>query len=289
MWLECGIDKLSRQYTIATDLKLCNILLGLMSHSSAHPCCWCDISKGSLVNKGICRTIGSLMDLFWDFFDARADRKDAKNYGNVIHPNMFAGGNIEESTPIIQLIPPPELHLLTGPVNTMYDELCKVWPPCGEWIKRIYIKKRNTTEVPSMVNDSRKLLKNVKILEEIGPSPSLKVKKCIYAFKAFNDVVLSCYGRALSLNYKDQINVFRRCYKNLKISFTPKIHAVLFHIIEFCDSKGMGLSPWSEQASESVHHDFKQKWKNFNIRDTDHPVYGKRLLEAIVSYNSQHL
>ena len=79
-------------------------------------------------------------------------------------------------------------------------------------------------------------------------------------------VVLSCYGRVLSPNYKDQINFFRRSYKNLKISVTPKIHAVLFHIIEFCDSKGMGLSPRSEQASESVHHDFKQKWKNLTYK-----------------------
>ena len=48
LWLECGIDAVSRPFTIATDLKLCNILLGLMSHSSSHPCCWCDIKKENL-------------------------------------------------------------------------------------------------------------------------------------------------------------------------------------------------------------------------------------------------
>ena len=42
LWLEAGIDKITRGYTIATDPKLCNILLGMMSHSSSHPCCWCD-------------------------------------------------------------------------------------------------------------------------------------------------------------------------------------------------------------------------------------------------------
>ena len=45
LWLETGIEKISRPFTIATDLKLANILLGLMSHSSQHPCCWCDINK----------------------------------------------------------------------------------------------------------------------------------------------------------------------------------------------------------------------------------------------------
>ena len=45
LWLETRLDSLTRAYTIATDLKLCNVLLGLMSHSSSHPCCWCDINK----------------------------------------------------------------------------------------------------------------------------------------------------------------------------------------------------------------------------------------------------
>ena len=30
---------------IAADLKLCNIIIGLMSHSCQHPCTWCDIAR----------------------------------------------------------------------------------------------------------------------------------------------------------------------------------------------------------------------------------------------------
>ena len=48
LWLEMSIDKLSRSFAISTDLKLCNILLGLLSHSSHHPCCWCNVDKGNL-------------------------------------------------------------------------------------------------------------------------------------------------------------------------------------------------------------------------------------------------
>ena len=57
------------------------------------------------------------MDLFWHYFDSRAEKKNAKEYGNVIHPNMFAGGKIDESAPTLLLVPTPELHLLIGPVN----------------------------------------------------------------------------------------------------------------------------------------------------------------------------
>ena len=38
LWLETAMDKFSRSFTIAIDRKLCNILLGLMSHSETHPC-----------------------------------------------------------------------------------------------------------------------------------------------------------------------------------------------------------------------------------------------------------
>ena len=54
---------------------------------------------------------------------------------------MFAGGNIDPSTLIILLVPPPELHLFLGPINTLYDVLFKVWAPCEEWIKRLNIKR----------------------------------------------------------------------------------------------------------------------------------------------------
>ena len=112
LWLETRLDSLTRAYTIATDLKLCNVLLGLMSHSSSHPCCWCDVNKNNLNHKGVSRNIDNLLSLFWNFFDARADQTDAKDYGNVIHPIVFASGNIEKSILVIKFVPPPELHLL---------------------------------------------------------------------------------------------------------------------------------------------------------------------------------
>ena len=60
LWMEAGIDMLERKFTLATDLKLCNILLCLMSHRSCHiahchPCCWCDIGgkSGQRYRKGL--------------------------------------------------------------------------------------------------------------------------------------------------------------------------------------------------------------------------------------------
>ena len=87
LWLEAGLEKLSRRFTIATDLKLCNILLGLMTHSSCHPCCWCDITKDCLDQRGECRTIENMMKLFWGFFNAKAAKKRCNEVWQCYSPD----------------------------------------------------------------------------------------------------------------------------------------------------------------------------------------------------------
>ena len=64
---------------------------------------------------------------------------------------------------------------------------------------------------------------------------------------------------------------------------------VMYHVSEFCELKGIGLAPWSEQTSESLHHDFNQVWENYEVKDTNHLEYGKRLLQAVQIYNSKHV
>ena len=200
---------------------------------------------------------------------------------------MFnSAGTIDESTLIILLVPPPELHLLLGPVNTLNEALSKLWPPCEQWIQKLHIKRDEYHGGAFNGNDCRKLIKNVSVLEDIPPP---EFHGFVDTFKSFDNVVKSCYGKELASNYKRTIYEFKTSYMKLGISVTPKAHAVFYHVSEFCDIKGMGLAPWSEQTAESLHSDFNKIWKNFMVRDTEHPDYGKRLLDAIIMYNSQHL
>ena len=64
LWLTIRLNSSKRSFTIATGLKLCNILLGLVSHSSTYPCCSCDIDMHNL-NKEKQRTFAYVSDLFW--------------------------------------------------------------------------------------------------------------------------------------------------------------------------------------------------------------------------------
>lgn len=285
LWLNSSVDKLQK-YTIATDLKLCNILLGMMSHSSCHPCPWCNITKENLHKKGVARTISSLMSLFWEFFDSRKETKDAKTFGNVIHPPILSDDDAND-TPVLNILPPPELHLMIGVVNKMYAEMEKVWLESEQWLHSCNVKKEAYHGGTFAGNESRKLLKNVNRLE--GLSPPSQCENYVVAFKSFNEVVASCYGKELRPDFLDKIRIFTRDYMRLGISVTPKVHAVMYHVGEFCALTGMGLAPWSEQTGESVHHDFNETWKKFKVNNVERPIYASQLLKAVCMYNSQHI
>ena len=80
------------------------------------------------------------MNLFWDFFDSKKEIKDTKMFGNVIHPPMLSD-DIWNNTPVLTLLPPPELHLMIVPVNKMYTEMEKVWPESEQWLDSCNVKK----------------------------------------------------------------------------------------------------------------------------------------------------
>ena len=135
----------------------------------------------------------------------------------------------------------------------MYDELEAVWPASEGWLKACNVKKEEYHGGSFAGNPSRKLLLNIDRLEALEPPEACK--KFISAFKSFNDVVTACYGNELDVDYLRKIAIFAADYYRLGISVTPKVHAVIYHIAEFCELTGRG--PWSEQTGESVHYDFK--------------------------------
>ena len=98
------------------------------------------------------------------------------------------------------------------------------------------------------------------------------------AIKAFNDVVTAYYGDQLSDDYVSKIQTFASRYNSLQICITPKVHAVVFHIKEFCSLPGRGLALYSEQTGESLHHDFDKTWKKFEVRKEYSPINGDNLL-----------
>lgn len=129
------------KFTITTDLKLANIILGLMSHSSNHPCSWCDVSKAKLHTKGEPRTLESLTSAFWNWYQVgNGDIKQAKNFGNVVHLPILKGNPNDR---VIDVLPPPELHLLLGPFNTIFKAIYMDWPGAITcWARKCHVERK---------------------------------------------------------------------------------------------------------------------------------------------------
>ena len=178
LWLNLGLENLDRRFTINTDLKLCNILLGMMLHSSCHPCCWCDVGKTDLQKNGTQRTIASLNSLFWDYFQGNTNKRKPKHYSSVIRLPIVSN-NLENNKPVIEVLSSPELHLVIGPVNTFYDSLEEVWPRSEDWLKLCYIKKVEYHGGKFEGNNSRALFKKFDQLEGLCPLTSEKVFECL--------------------------------------------------------------------------------------------------------------
>ena len=229
LWLATGLHKLRYKFTISTDLKLCNILLGLQNHSSLHLCCWCEVSKHHLEKKGKPRTYASLIELFLNHDDAQVNKKYATQFGNVIHVRIVE--DEDSDTPVINKVPPPELHLLLGPTNHLLDELPKVWPECNAWLQSIHVTRCDYFGGSFEGNECKIILNKLGSLREKCPA---KFSQFVTTLKLFDEVVSSCYGFELARDFLKKIVAFKTAYLKLPISVTPKVHAVFYHIPEFC-------------------------------------------------------
>ena len=272
--------------TLATDLKLANILVGIMSHSSAHPCTYCYANKDELSICGELRSSENVLSNYKKWLtEGKGCKNKAKDYFNCIHPPLITS---TEGTTFLDIIPPPELHLLLGVVNTVFTHMLK---ECENealaWANDCHVQREIRRGGSGFKGNACKtLLDKVDLLRR---SANLAVLKYVQVFDDFKKVVSSCFGNNLSKNYKAHIAAFRKSYTDLGVSITPKVHIVFFHVQEFCDKNGLGLGFFGEQAMESVHYDFlKSSWE-MNKVAANHQDYPKKLLRAVCSYNALHV
>lgn len=282
LWTTLEIDKFDG--TIAVDLKLANILCGIMSHSSLHPCTWCYAKKDELHGCSELRTIGSILDYYKSWKDAGSVKGKAKDYMNCIMPPIL-GTDLEKR--IIDIVTPPELHLMLGVVNTLYDHMLAEFEDVVlEWTKRCNVT-RDITRSGSGFNGNacKTLLKKVDLLRSICPIGCLKYVKTLDNFQS---VVKSCFGGSLNPDFSTHILNFKKSYLELEIAVTPKVHSVFYHVNDFCYEHQKPLRYFSEQAMESVHFDFKSVWTKYQVKP-NHADYASRLLKAVCEYNGLHL
>lgn len=219
--------------TIATDMKLANILAGLMTHASHNPCVYCTTIKDQLHYCGQYRTLGNCMKNYNDWLKSGARQVSAKKYMNCTNAPVFKG---DEDDEIIDFLPPPELHLLTGIVNKLHDHMLQEYQADTlKWTNLCHVQRKVTCGNFAFAGNACKtLLDKVDVLKSFCSRGCLKYVQC---FTDFKEVVTSCFSNNLHADYKIKIKKFEQSYLALNISVTPKVHTVFFHVTHFCDKR----------------------------------------------------
>lgn len=183
LWIKSDLRSLriTENVTIACDLKIANCLLGLMSHGSMYPCCWCSSRRDNLIEIGQPRSFDSLSLKYWEFHNDGKKIARAKHFDSVIHPSIIKPDN--PSVKVLMIVPTPELHLLTGSFTTMYDGMLKIWSDADSWLRRCNVQKHNFHGGGFTGNSCIQLLSKVDVLASICPMnclPYVRAFRCFF-------------------------------------------------------------------------------------------------------------
>ena len=123
----------------AGDLKIFNILAGIMSCSSRHACYICEAKKidGKWERNAPLRTYASGMQKFLEWLNSGGETDNAKEFMNCIAEPIFVESNPE--FPFILYAVPPPLHLKLS-INQLLTQLAKVWPGLDDWLISLNVK-----------------------------------------------------------------------------------------------------------------------------------------------------
>ena len=300
-----GLDEIDS--VNAFDMKLANAFIGIGTAASTYPCPWCISSKDEFRNENFMysgkdlRTLGDIRSNSKLYNNAAAvhtgkNKLSSAAFFNCEKPPL---SHMDDSTYVISIIPPMELHFHLGVVNKLYDQLDvvlienKSTKTAKDWSDKVGVNRPKHHGGEFNGNQCSRLLSKIEWIKDLIHIENLdsKVSDVYDAFNTYSQVKSACFGQQLDLNYKGYIEKFGEAYIKLGKGIPPKVHGILAHVDQFLSlNPGKALGFWSEQASESVHYDFSTLWINGSYkRAISHDQYESRLLKCVVTYNSRHI
>lgn len=262
------------------DLKIINILAGVMSNSATFPCAFCTIDKKDLGMKfGSLRTTTSIAENYTSWKASGGHKNNAKSFNNCVNLPLFEKS---DETFVLDVCSPPSLHLLLGMVNTVYNSIAE----CNLEMAQSWTAAASATRHAQFGftgRHCRSLLKKRSILE--SDSSTAKYAEVLNELQRMVD---ACFGSELREDFQQSIEEFCKAWRFIQLPMTPKFHIIHQHVKEFCSNKNTGLAKYSEQTTEAIHRDFTKKWENYKVPHTSSD-FAKNLLNCVVSYNSLHI
>ena len=226
------------EYGLSADLKIYLCIIGKQVASCTHSCPYCE-GQAPWDERSKPLTIGSLFEWHQKFVDNGANIRVAKNYQNVVNKPLLTG---EDETETLEVLNPPELHLMTGVTGKLITEMEKM---TGEKFVNEFLQEEDISRCAYQGsrsfegNQARKLLKNTDKLErsvmKLDIETTIQALPFVQTLRVFNKVVSSCFGQTLDPAYERHIEDFSKQYRSLDISVTLKVNCPL-HIFIVSDN-----------------------------------------------------
>ena len=277
----------------ANDLKADAEIVGIQNAASTHPCIYCNTND--LSKCGDLRTIGSVCDKHQAFIDSGLNRTHLKKYENCANfPLLTDDYEADRDKEILDLCPPPGLHIMLGVVNQQVKALEGVIPNLvEEWVAYSQAKRVAYHGGIFEGNACKALVDNVDFLEMLvinDPTEHTALAMSIItALRSFGKMRHSCYSKTLQPNFESDIDNYATAIENVvadhDVSLILKNHIAKFHVKTWCQRNGIGLGSRSEQTAEASHKRFKKIWQRF--KTTGLP-FGKQLLKALCVHNAEN-
>ena len=301
---EMKINEVSKKYKIIGDLKVYNMLLGMQSSGSLHPCpyglCYKVDQNGHKTNQKGPWVVGEDRTL-------EGNAEEAKAFAETTHKREllqyffnceFAPVIVAENpTKVLDILTIPVLHtVLLGPFNTLWDTLRDHFPTEAEEFSTKFGMKGagaggdfNGKTVKDVIHDESKLVH----LEEILPQNAKIFVDCLRGIAEVHNLLRYA---VLDPAFESIISDFVIKWKALEdifgIGCTLKIHIIGTHLLDVLSETGKTLHDESDEVVEQAHFRVQHFEKIHGYQTSDRKMTtsnagGKqqRMMEHLNSYH----
>ena len=238
------IHLIPHHYKIVSDLKLYNIILGLMECGSRHGCYICKGLKNAagVWEKGELRHLEDLIATVTLWEEESGLREKLKEYHNVQHvpllqtPTAKLLDNDYSDTLTLTLTPPPPLHVIKlGPVNHLWNGLSK-HHDMAHIEKLLGLTKSDKQKKAFQGPECDKILRNLDFLQACLPK---ELHTFVEALRQVGIVYQISTARSVVSNHREIIQNFKHTWITLMESFsiTMPLKAYLLFVIFFTQTK----------------------------------------------------
>ena len=295
------VHMMKYHHTIVGDLKLYNIILGLMECGSRHGCYICKGKKGpdGIWIAGEYRSIENILNdhTLWQM--ESGIKNDLKEYFNAIHEPIVKASNAKllendhSETKTLLLTPIPPLHVIKlGPVNKIWKGLSKK-THMDEIEALLGLVRKDKQKKEFQGPQCVKILNNLDLLRMYLPQDlhsyvdALESIKNIYQIATAKEVDPD--HRVIIENFNEQWKVLMNDHGE---TMPLKVHIIVDHLSDYFDEAGKTLRTTNDQFGEAAHHKVKHfidSHPNYNHIDKTTDEYGEAALAAVTHFNSNNI